>query len=97
MASLKDKLVSMKSEPTKKSTMPIDACCSDEDFPYGLRISLNESSLQKLGLSIKDFEIEGEIMIKAECNVTEVRSSKGNDYSSENVELQITKLAVSED
>jgi hypothetical protein len=74
--------------------MPCEAVESDTEIPYGLRISLNKDSLKNLGLTVSDFEIGVQAAITCQCEVTELRSSKSDTYSSETVELSIVAMAV---
>ena len=61
-------------------------------YPYGLRISLCHTELEKLGLELPD--VGDVIDLRAFAVVTSVSSNDGEYGSSCRVELQIEKLAV---
>lgn len=89
------KLTSMKVTPKPKKDYPVEAGEMDKpEYPYGLRISLNQDSLSKLKLGVKDFKIGDKVMIMAECEVCEVRSSSSEYSESENVEMKITSMTA---
>ena len=89
-------LVSMKNTPKKKSKKESMACCgpSDEAYPYGLRLDLNNDSLDKLG--VKDLPKAGKVVkIVAEAKVESTSERQDRDGSKNcNVGLQITKMKL---
>lgn len=73
------------------SVGPCPPCVSDlPAYPYGLCISLTEKELDKLGVTIKDFDVED--MVHLHCLATvsatsENKSQNGSEHC--RVELQI--------
>lgn len=64
------------------------------EYPYGLRISLNGESLDKLGISMLP-QVGQKMMIQASvqvCSVSQYENQNGNKDRS--VDLQITDLGV---
>lgn len=88
-------LVSMKqSKKEKKASEPCCGTSSSEDYPYGLRLDLNDETLEKLG--IDDLPAVGDDLdLDAEV---QVRSVSENQYEGEDrrrsVTLQITKMKL---
>lgn len=83
-------LKDMKSESKKKDVMELED--HRPEYPYGLRIDLNNESLDKLG--IKELPEIGETMVMmAKVEVVSVGSHahKGGDKH-RNVDLQITEM-----
>jgi len=86
-------LPSMKVAPEKSESCEVaPAKGLKEHYPYGLRLSLNKDSLKKLKLSVKDFKVKDKVMVMAEAEVCEVRSSSDEYSEHENVELKITNM-----
>lgn len=70
-----------------------DVACAPSDYPYGLKLYLSDSILDKLG--IEDLPALGaEMMITAKVRVTAVSSREAGDDADQNMELQITALAM---
>jgi len=90
------KMMSMKLPKTKKSTdkgMPTVAGISSEEYPYGLRINLNEDQIKKLE-GLFDLDVEGKLMIHAEAHVSSKSSNEQQAGKPERrMEIQITGLA----
>ena len=64
-------------------------------YPWGLRISLCEAELSKLGLDVADADVGDIVDLRAFATVTSVSQSKKADGTSCcRVELQIEKMAV---
>lgn len=67
-------------------------------YPYCLRLSFDESILDKLDLDIKDFEVGGIIHLHALARITSVSQNavevNGEKKNCERAELQIEDLAV---
>ncbi len=66
------------------------------DYPYGLCISLSEEELEKLGLS-DDCDIGDAIDIRCFAEVTSVSKHKYGDKDCCRVELQITRMQMTEE
>ena len=88
-------LISMKKKKKEKSAdTPVEASMpSEEVYPYGLRLRLENDELEKLGL--KELPEVGKVCkIEAEGIVESVSSneSKGDEGSRKCVEIQITSM-----
>jgi hypothetical protein len=89
-----------KPEDAKKEAveaMPITGNSYYEKYPWGLRLTLNNEELKKLGMKIKDLEIDTVVSITAKALITSLSSDQNieNKEGTRNrVELQITDLAV---
>jgi hypothetical protein len=69
-------------------------CAGDQpDYPYGLRISLTERELEKLGLK-PDCDIGDIIDLRAFAEVTSVSTERRDGKDTARVELQIQRLAL---
>jgi hypothetical protein len=87
-------LTDMKRKPkknikTEEMAVPVS---EDEGYPWGLRVTLREEDLQKLGVSAKEFTLQEAISLTAEAKVTLIQKDVGSDYTE--VTLQITKLSL---
>jgi len=98
-------LVSMKNEKKPDKNKAVEAPTVDGDeYPYGLRITLNHDQLKKLDMSdvVDEYDIDDVVTIEAKCKVKRVEKSKGgytggtDDKDKENqaLELQITDIAL---
>jgi hypothetical protein len=89
-----NKLISLELDDDDKIDMALpcgpDLKPSQPDFPFGLRISLTEKELKKLGLDVKEADRGDELEIRALARVTCVSQNEGGDR----VELQIERMAV---
>lgn len=86
------KLVDMKrSKKERSENMPKIA---EDPYGYGLRITLNEDQLDKLGLDGSDFTVGGYVMLQARACVKAIRENQNEDSSDCSVELQLEKLGV---
>lgn len=64
-----------------------------EEYPYGLRLNLNEDQIKKLE-GLFDADVEGEIMIHAKAKIIDKRSHDMKGGKTErNIELQIMDMA----
>lgn len=87
------KLPSMKLS-NKPKTEKLLAEPARPEYPYGLRLSLNQETLKKVGLSVKGVKVKDKLMVMAEAEVCEIRSSSDEYSDNENMELKITNMAV---
>ena len=62
-------------------------------YPYGLRFTLDDSSLKKLNLTSKDFEVGDTIHLFCFAKVISIMSHTLNDREEYRVELTITDIA----
>ena len=97
-------LISMqRPKPDKEETKPMTV--DDEyyeKFPYGLRISLNDEDMQKLGMSSSGFNVEDIMLLKAKVLITNVSSEQNMNSNGvvkvrDRMELQITDLSLVSD
>ena len=94
-------LTNMKNEPPKKETLLADcavSCDSMDLYPWGLRITLNDEALKKLGMD-KLPGIDEKMVLHAIVEVTSVseNASQGKDgerHENRSVELQITDMEL---
>jgi hypothetical protein len=83
----------MKMTPAEtKTSMPAEAKMPSQDYPYGLRITLNQDVLSKLGIELPAVgeKVKG-------CFVAEVRSCYASESESgkqASCELQITEMEI---
>lgn len=69
---------------------------SEYEYPYGLRLHLDNDAIEKLGMGDLP-EVGAEKMLMAKVKVCEVAKNEREDGSSvKRVELQITDLALGE-
>jgi len=67
---------------------------NEDDYPYGLSISLETESLKKLGMDVSDFTIGGKVDVVCQVEVTRMSESAGQDGAYSDVSLQITDMAM---
>lgn len=67
-----------------------------QTYPYGLRICLSASEMEKLGLDPADAVIDGYLHLHALARITSVSSSNGPMGAETRVELQIEKMCCLE-
>lgn len=87
------KLVSLELDDEEKMDFCSPIPCERPDFPYGLRISLTENELEKLGLEA-DCDVGDMIDIRCFGTVTSVSLNDGEGGKSCRIEIQIEKMAV---
>lgn len=88
-------LVSMKkSKAEKKKDMGGATMQSGgEDYPYGLSISLDADTIEKLGLG-NDLKVGDIVELRAKAKVQRMSQSSSEGYESRDLSLQITDLCV---
>lgn len=75
---------------------------SYEKYPYGLRFTLNDEDLNKLGIDINDYDVNSEVKIDAKAIITQVSSRQSNNDGSNKIsfdnslEFQITDLSIND-
>lgn len=69
---------------------------SMDDYPYGLRICLENATLEKMGLTEQDFDAGNSVGIVAEGMITEDRANSINGKVQRSISIQITKISVSQ-
>ena len=88
-------LTSMKRTKAEvKKDMPDSIGTSEEEYPYGLRLTFNTEEIAKLGISMP--EVGTEVSIVAVATVASVleREYEGEGEKVQNFDLQITDLAL---
>lgn len=65
-----------------------------DDYPWGLSISINEETADKLGIADKDFDAGEPVKIMAEGYISEDRVTLVNGKARRSMSIQITKLAL---
>lgn len=86
-----------RSKAEQEKNSPEVASASKEEYPYGLRVTLNKEELVKLGFKSLP-KVGDKFRIDAEATVESVsasESSSGGDYKS--VSLQITDMEMDGD
>jgi hypothetical protein len=87
------KLIDMKSEKESKDSTMLSPMMENE-YPYGLRISLDDATLTKLGM-VELPEIDSEFKLMALCCVVSVgQHERKDDAPSRHVELQIEQMIM---
>jgi hypothetical protein len=84
-------MVNMKCEDDEKETMA--AMPEGPEYPYGLRICLNEESIKKLGID-KLPELGAEMILNAKVSVCSVSKSESEGGVYRNLDLQITDMEL---
>ena len=75
----------------KDPAKPVEV--GEEDYPYGLRIHLDENSIKKLG--IKDLpDVKDGVGVKANAKVINSGTSSSEDGTKRYLELQITHMEM---
>lgn len=64
-----------------------------DKYPYGLRISLSQDELEKLGVDHSDWEVGATFHLHAFAKVTSISANETENGMNCNVSLQITHLA----
>lgn len=90
-------LVDMKrtKKEAKDNSPEVAKSSMEEKYPWGLSITLEKESLEKLGIDVSKCGIGDKVMIEAECEVSNISMSeriKGQDQKT--LGLQITRMAV---
>ena len=68
---------------------------NEYEFPYGLKITIDEKPLRKLEKRPEDFAVGEEVFVAAKARVTSIMKAEG-EYSSSHVCLQIEDMSVKE-
>lgn len=77
---------------TKKERKAENKEYEEPAYPWGLRITLDKTSLKKLDLGAGNFKGKEEFTISAKVKVGTIRSTIEDGSNNDNVELQITDL-----
>lgn len=92
------KMTDMKmTKAEKKESSPVPSSeYNGPDFPYGLRLNLDNASLEKLGLD-KLPKVGAKMMVHAMGVVVEVSQHESKNHESRRVEIQLQRLAVEDE
>ena len=93
-----EKMVNMIRKPkkTKRSTTPELSYDQQERYPYGLQVSLESEELKKLGLDVKDYEVQEKIKLVCRAEVTGLHSNKNEpNEDRQSMHIQITDIEIS--
>ena len=94
MAGWSKQMVSMELDDEDKLDAPMPIKMPNKpDFPYGLRICLNEKELKKIGLDA-DCVVGDGILLRAFGKVTSVSNHDHGNGPESRVEIQIERLCV---
>lgn len=86
-------LISMKIDKKDKDDSPEVSPAYSEDYPYGLRIDLNEDSLELLGIdSLPD--VGDTMKVVAEATVERVEQNSSSSGKHRSVCMQITAMKI---
>ena len=88
---------SMKNVAPKKQAKEVSAACEAPDYPYGLRLSLNDDTLKKLKMKAEDFEMDEEFFLTAKVSVVGVFVDHTASGKRSSVDLQITELEIQDE
>ena len=88
------KLRDMKLTPSEKSE-EAEIATDTPDYPYGLRLNLNEEALEKLGIDLPD--VGDSFFVVAVAKVQSVSEHQSEGSKSQNVDLQIEQLSLDGD
>jgi len=98
------KLISMKNKPKKtlRKTKSVLAAVPEENepvYPWGLEVSLEDKSIEKLKIDVENISAGDEVYFLAKAQVTRVSFHENIDYKSgkksgnNDLGLQITEMA----
>ena len=85
----------------EKAQMPVATDSYYEKYPWGLRLTLNDEDIKKLGLKISDFNVEDTRELTAKILVTSVSSEQnmndsGKAKTRDRLEFQITDMSITD-
>ncbi|WP_320008466.1 capsid staple protein [Maridesulfovibrio sp.] len=88
------KLVDMRRKPEKKKGKDSPAVVEPEheDFPWGLRLSLDDEVVSKLGLKPSELKVGSTVKLEAKAFVCGARAQP--DGKDKHIELQLVKLGI---
>jgi hypothetical protein len=90
-------LVDMKrSKPKKETGKEMPVTTGYDRYPWGLQFHLDTEELDKLGINIKNLEIDQQVTVNAQACVTSISMSEsaGDRKERKSVSLQIEKLEL---
>ena len=84
----------MEMDDDEKLDAAMPAMAMKPDYPYGLRISLTDKELAKMGLDPEEAEVGGTVHIFGMAEITSVSKTDDGNGKCFRIELQIQKLGV---
>ena len=94
-----DNMVNLKlSKKEKKDTAPTAVNeYKGPDYPWGLEITLEDSTLTKMGVNIGDYDVGEKVTLHAVCEVTRLSQTQRQNDKDRSMCLQITDLSLNGD
>ena len=88
----------MNAEEKKDLYSPESVIDDKPEYPYGLTITLNQESIEKLGIDAKSLKIGQAFKVLAEAKIKEIREVKENgDVQEHSIELQICEMDMAKE
>lgn len=91
--SLKSMKITKADRDARKKGYGVCSPMGGDDYPYGLRVTLDEDALKKLGLT-KLPKAGAYVALRAECCVISVSVNERDGKTDRRIELQMEKLEV---
>jgi len=66
-----------------------------DEYPWGLLLTLNKDSLEKLGIDVSKVDIAQKVTLNCEASITAVSQSASKTNTDRSVTLQIQKMECS--
>ena len=86
-------IISMKGTASKDSCAPCTVGEKGPDYPYGIRVDLNNESLEKLGLKFDKFKSGATVKVVCEAVVTAKSENEYDGKLEKSLTLQITGMS----
>lgn len=90
---LRMKMVSLKRSKAEKKKDSKPTAIND-DYGYSYRLDLDGDALEKLGLDLSKLKVDQKFTFTGKAFVKSINSSRGTDYDSDRLCLQMTDIAV---
>ena len=92
-------MINLKLKKKQNTEIPIEAISGREEYPYGLRITLDDSVIEKLGLDLKGVDIGQKVKLSGIAAVVEIseyekRKSLGLQIQQIEMPMAKTKMGV---
>ena len=92
----------MKLVDLKRKMGNTEPCCgtskpgkNEMSYPYGTSLSLDKSSLKKLGITIDSYKIGDTVEVVGKGKITSISSSANENNDNQDLSIQITNLGIS--
>ena len=87
------KLVELRRKPEKKKkASKSEVVAEHEEYPWGLRLHLDDKIVSKLGLKPKDMKVGSTVKLEARAYVCGARAQPGG--KDKNIELQLVAMGI---